>query len=203
MYYKKIKTEHTTIEFHNNWLGVETVIINGQAVSKKSSFMGTDHYFSIIENGHSAHYMLTTKIDSLLQVYIDLRRNGTLIEENIPIPYGAKPSAPRNKFKRLGIKKLNEYAIKEAIEELKKGLNVDNQDPEIYFYLACGYSIEEKALKGFECLKKAAENKLQNLEVILNHEMLAYLRMQEAFEEFFNSNFTEFDESKISDEEQE
>ncbi len=44
MYYKKIKTEKNIIEFHNNWLGVETVIVNGQIVSKKTSLLGAHHH---------------------------------------------------------------------------------------------------------------------------------------------------------------
>jgi len=198
MHYKKIVTEYSVIEFHNNWLGVETVIINGQVVSKKSSVMGIDHYFSILEEGHSVGYILTTKVNQNMQVFIDLRRNGKLIQADIPISYGVKPSTPVNKYKVKGISHLKEYALKEAIEELNQALKFNNEDPEIYFYLACAYSVEEQSLKGFECLQKAALYKLQNTEMILNHEMLAYLRMEDAFEDFANSNFVEFDEARIS-----
>ena len=197
MQYKKFKTEHSIIEFHNNWLGAETVIINGQIVSKKSSWMGTEHHFSIIENGNSIRYVLITKVNANMNVFIDLHRNGKVIEENVPLPFGTKPKAPKNNSKINGIKLLTEYQVSDAIKELTKALDMDIEDPEIYFYLACAYSIEEQALKGFESLKKAIENKLQNTEMILEHEMLAYLRMHDEFEPFLNSNFSEYDESKL------
>lgn len=199
MYYKKIKTEHNTIEFHNNWLGTETIIINGQIVSKKSSIMGADHFFSLIEDGHSVRYVLTTKVNANMQVLIDLRKNGKLLEENIIVPYGGRPRARKNPFKMSGITQLKEYDIAEAVETLNKGLDINIEDPEIYFYLACCYSIEEKSLEGFNCLKNAVKYNLQNIEMILNHEMLAFLRMEEEFEGFLNSNFTKFDPKKLSD----
>lgn len=199
MHYKKIKSGDTIIEFHNNWLGVETVIINGQVVSKKASILGANHYFTIMEDGHPANYMLTTKTNEHLLVLIDLRRNGKIVFENVQLQYGTTQKAVKNKFKKAGIQKLVSYDIDEAINDLKQGLNINADDPEIFFYLACCYSNQEKAKEGFECLKKAVENKLQNVEMILNHEMLAYLRMQDAFEEFLGSNFTKYDESKLTD----
>ena len=199
MYYKKIQTDYCTIEFHNNWLGKETVMVNGQIVSEKSSVMGTDHHFFVTENGHQVRYILTTKVNNNLQVFLDLRRNGILIEKDIPIPYGSKQKTPNNPYKKQGILKLKDYAIKDAISDLKKALEINREDPDIYFYLACGYSIEEKAADGFECLKKAVEYNLQDTEIILNHEMLAYLRMQEGFDDFLHSNFTKYDKSKLSD----
>ena len=36
--------------------------------------------------------------------------------------------------------------------------------------------------------------KLKNTEAILNHDMLAFLRMNAAFEGFFGSNFSRYDE---------
>lgn len=195
MQYKKFKTEHSVIEFHNNWLGVETVIINGQIVSKKSSVMGAEHHFSIMEDGHLARYVLTSKLG--MNVLIDIRRNGVLIAANVPLPYGTKPKAAKNISKINGINLLNDYQVDDALVELKKALDINLEDPEIYFYLACCYSIEEKPLEGFESLKKAVANRLQNTEMILDHEMLAYLRMHDEFEPFLNSNFMEYDESKL------
>ncbi len=202
MYYKKITTEYCTIEFKNDLWGTETVSVNGQVVSKKSSITGTDHHFTVTEKGQPVRYVLTTKLGGM-QVYIDLRRDGKLIREDIPIHFGTKPGGPKNPFKTKGIKLLNEYAVGEAITELKKALEINREDPEIYFYLACGYSIEEKALRGFECLKQAVANNLQNTAIIHQHDMLAYLRMQDGFEDFSRSNFTEFDASKLAKEEEE
>ncbi len=193
MQYLKLTTGDTTIEFHNNWLGEETVIVQGQIVSKKSSITGTHHPFSLIEDGEKVNYVLTTKLDMNLQVLIDLRRNGKVVHENVIVAYGTMPRKPKNKAKKRGIVKLQEYDIKGALEELKNALNVDAEDPEIYFHMACAYSIQEKPRESFENLKKAVENKLQDTESILNHDMLAYTRMHPAFEGFLNSNFSDYE----------
>lgn len=198
MYYKKIKQGDTVIEFHNNWLGIETIIVNGQIVSKKGSIMGTEHYFNLIEDGHNARYILTTKVNSAMAVFIDLRKNGEIVQEDIPVGMGSKPREAQNKFKHSGIAKIKEYDIEDGIKDLEEGLAFDAKDPEIFFYLACAYSIQEKPKKGFECLKKTVQYHLQDIEMILNHDMLAFLRMEEPFEDFVNSNFKDYDESKLS-----
>lgn len=197
MHYKKIKSGKSIIEFHNNWLGVETVIINGQIVSKKSSIRGTNHYFTIVEEGHIVPYVLTTKLGGTGQVFIDLRRNGELVQNDLLVNFGTKEKPEPNDHKLEGMKLLSEYEIQKAIQSLEKGLEFDKNDPEIYFYLACCYSLEEKTKEGYECIKQAIEYNLNDREMVLNHEMLAYLRIQDAFEEFLNSNFTEYDESKF------
>jgi len=192
MHYQKIITDQVIIEFHNNWLGEETIIVNGQIVSKKSSVMGTHHHFNLLENGKSVSYILTTKVNSHLQVSLDLRKDGVLIQEDVPVKNGTKPKTPENTFKKSGILKIKTYEIEEGIADLKKGLELAPNDPEIYFYLACGYSIQEKTMEGFESIKKAVEHNLQHTETILNHDMLAFLRMEEGFEAFLNSNFTSY-----------
>lgn len=80
MHYKKITLDNLIIEFHNNWLGQETVIVNGQIVSKKSSVWGAHHDFTLLENGHPANYILTTKVNASFEVFIDLRKNGKLVK---------------------------------------------------------------------------------------------------------------------------
>ncbi len=197
MQYQKIISGETVIEFHNNWLGQETVIINGQIVSKKSSILGTHHHFKVIEHGDSATYVLTTKVDSSLQVFLDLRRNGEMVQEDIPVRFGTKPKRPENTAKKNGIVKLKEYDLQDAIIDLKKAIDIDPDDPEIYFYLACANSLLERPFDGFESIKIAVEKKLQDTEMILNHDMLAFLRMHPAFEDFLNSNFTKYDTALI------
>lgn len=197
MHYQKIKSGTTIIEFHNNWLGEETVIINGQVVSKKSSVWGTHHYFNVIEQGHNVRYVLTTKVNSGMQVLLDLKRNGKLVQENLPVLYGSRPRKPKNTAKREGISKLMEYELEEAIQSLKLALDIDADDPEIYFHLACAHSVQENTSEGFESLRLAIHHKLQDTEMILNHDMLAFLRMHDAFEGFFNSNFESYDKKLI------
>ncbi len=196
MYYKKLNLEGLIIEFHNNWLGEETIVVNGQTVSKKSSIMGTDHHFSVLENGSLARYVLTTKIDSSMAVYLDLCKNRNLILEDILVPMTSK-SAPLTHYKSTGLQKLKEYKIDEAIEDLNKALDKTPSDPELYFHLACAYSILERAKEGLDALQKAIEYNLNNRDMILSHDMLAYLRMHETFEAFYHSNYTVYDKNKI------
>jgi len=43
--------QNQKIEFHNSWLGKETVKVDGQTVSAKRSLLGADHVFSILSDG--------------------------------------------------------------------------------------------------------------------------------------------------------
>jgi len=191
--YLKLKSEQTIIELHNNWLGEETVIVGGQIVSKKSSVYGTDHHFTIKENGKSVNYLLTTKVmDSMMTVGVDLSRNGKLIHENVKLTYGSKPKSPAHKFKTKGLSFLKNFDIPEALEALLKAQELDPDDPEVYFHLACVYSNMEDVNKGYAYLKKAVEAGLTNHESILNHDMLAFLRIQDEFEKFQKSGYKAF-----------
>ena len=193
MLYKKLKTANSIIEYHMNWLGVETIIIGGQIISKKASLTGATHYFTIFENGHAVPHILTTNIGSKGRILIDLRREGELIEKDVHIKFGSKKDKEVNLFKVKGIKFVNEYEIDQALVELKKALDFDRKDPEVYFFLACCYSIKEQVEEGYDSLRNAVKYHLNDIEMILNHEMLAYLRIQDSFEEFFDSNFTKYE----------
>ena len=100
MYYAKIASGETIIEFHNNWLGEETVVVNGQIVSKKSSIFGISHPFKVFEDGQTARYILTTKVNEQMQIMIDLSRNGEMIKEDIHITMGRKPKDPSLAIKK-------------------------------------------------------------------------------------------------------
>ncbi len=189
MQYLKLKTERTIIEFHNNLLGVETVIANGIEVSKKSSILGVHHHFTVMEDGESVRYVLTSKAGKDLQCYIDLKRNGILLHEDIRLKLGSKPI---NKSKIKGLKYLLDYDMEKALEHFEKAADIDKDDPTIYFHMACAYSNLEDADAGFFYLKKAVEYNFPDHELILSHDMLAFLRMHPAFESFKESGFTEY-----------
>ena len=206
MHYQKIVLGKTFIEFHNSWQGEETVVVNGQIVSRKSSVWGTHHYFTVIENGRTIRYILTSKADPEHRVSLDLRRNGELIERDIPVPSRSGTTSRRrrprnNPAKKEGLAKLQEYDLEEALASFHKALEVDPQDGEIYFHMACAYSNLERTLEGFEALKKAKENGFKEDDTILKHDMLAYLRIQDAFEGFLDSGFTEYDAISMKNEE--
>ncbi len=197
MQYKKLIVNDTIIEFHNNWLGEETVVVNGQVVSKKSSIMGVAHHFTVAEAGHQARYVLTSKVDNGLSVYLDLIRDRVIIQENVPLPMAMGGGQKQNKLKQSGLAKLNRFDLEGSLIDLNKALDESPNDPELYFHLACAYSVLERPMEGFESLQKAITNKLNHRDMILTHDMLAYLRMHDAFEDFQHSNYTIIDKSKF------
>ncbi len=201
MQYQKLVSGDTIIEIHNNWLGEETVIVNGQIVSKKYSVWGTNHYFNVMEDGHTIRYILTTRVDGNMQVVLDLSRNGKPIYEGVAINYGTKPTSPHEKLKKQGLSLLKAYDLEDALEKFQEAQKMSPKDGEIYFHMACAFSVLERTKEGFDALKNAVANNLQDQEMILNHDMLAFLRMHPAFVGFFDSGFKEYDESLIEEEE--
>lgn len=199
MQYHKLTSGNLIIEFHNNWLGEETVIVNGQIVSKKSSVWGTNHDFTVTEDGEEAHYILTSKVLNGFQVALDLRRNGRLLRENVAVAYGSKPKKPKNEAKQQGLAKLQQYHLEEALTDLESALNFEPDDPEIFFHMACAHSVLENTRAGFDCLREAVAKGLQDREMILNHDMLAFLRLHPAFEGFLDSGFTAYDEELLDE----
>ncbi len=219
MYYKKLVSNDTVIEFHNDWSGMETVSANGRVVSQKSSVRGTNHYFTILEHRRKVRYILTSKVNVLGQVLLDLRRNGQVLYKNILLQRGSrKPTTfdrnvnvggkrkpverryvpRRNKAKETGLVKLKEYQLEEALEDFQAALKIDDRDAEIYFHLACIYSVLEKTGDGFEALKNAKKHGFKDENAILTHDMLAYLRLNDAFEEFVESGYTEYNEALVA-----
>ncbi len=193
MQYIKLKSEGTIIEFHNNWLGEETVVVGGKIVSRKKSIYGANHYFTVNENGAPVNYVLTSKIlDSFMNVGVDLIKNGQIIYENVPLSFGTKSQSPHEELKSKAVAKLIAYDIDEALDLLKKARELDPDDYEIYFHMACAYSNLEDVEKGYENLKLAVQHGMSDFEKILTHDMLAYLRMQDQFERFQESNFTTY-----------
>jgi N-dimethylarginine dimethylaminohydrolase len=201
MYYTKLVIGPTTIEFDNSWTGMETIYVNGRIVSQKSSVWGTHHYFTVYENGKEVRYILTSKVGANMQVLMDLRRNGHIIERDYPLSRTSmkmqrtKLRKKENKAKKKGLVKLKEYDLEEALEYFLKAQKNDAKDPEIYFHLACIYSVLEKTEEGFEALKNAKANGFKDEESILNHDMLAFLRLNKAFDSFAQSGYKEYNKA--------
>ncbi|MEO5582014.1 MAG: hypothetical protein ABIR66_04940 [Saprospiraceae bacterium] len=195
MNFIKIKSGPTLIEFHNSIWGEETVRVNGQVVSKQKSIMGAQHFFNVREDGKEVRYVLVTKTGENFTPLLDLYRNGINIRYNYHIHYG---SQPQNEFKRKGIFFLKKYKLDEALEQFNKAKDIDKLDAEINLYIACIYSLEEDCVKGYENLAFAKEKNLPDLSVIDKHDMLAFLRIQEAFEGFKASGYTKFDKDLLA-----
>jgi len=68
------------IEFFNTFLGKETIKVNDEIVSEKSSLFGTEHNFTINENGNEVPCKLTTGV-SIYGVVFNLYKNDNPIIE--------------------------------------------------------------------------------------------------------------------------
>ena len=102
-----------------------------------------------------------------------------------------KPVATRKKnpFKLSGIQKYKDYDFEGAIDDFKKALAVDSRDIAVHFNLACAYSITEQAGKSLNHLDYAVKNGFVDFDKIKNHDALAYLRIQDSFEEFVKNGY--------------
>ena len=62
---------------------------------------------------------------------------------------------PSNPYKINGIKKYKEFDLEGAIEDFKKGLEIQPQDISLHFNLACAYSLTEQVDKAYAHLDRA------------------------------------------------
>lgn len=94
-----------------------------------------------------------------------------------------------NPFKKSGLKKYKDYDIEEAIEDFHKALKIDPKDISIHFNLACAYSLMEDKEKAFKHLELAVAKGLKDTGRIMNHDDLAFLRIQPEFQDFKVNGF--------------
>ncbi len=119
-----------------------------------------------------------------------------------------------NEFKNSGIKKYKDFDLEDAIDDFKKGLEILPNDVALHFNIACAYSLTEKKELAYDHLNKAVAYGLKDVERILTHDDLAYVRIQPEFDAFRASGFKvnpfthlqqtqETDTSKVSEPQQE
>ncbi len=94
-----------------------------------------------------------------------------------------------NPYKNSGIKKYKDYDYDGAIEDFEKALEIDNKDIAVHFNIACAYSLNEESKKAFYHLDKAVELGFNDYKRIKEHDALAFLRIQDGFEEFEANGF--------------
>lgn len=92
----------TIIEFDNDmWTGHENIYVNGELVSRKFSWFGTDHIFEVEEDGVWVEYIVTTGF-GWMGITADITRNGVLLVDSgsqgmhLEIANHAALEAPRN-----------------------------------------------------------------------------------------------------------
>ncbi|MEO1513956.1 MAG: SHOCT domain-containing protein [Bacteroidota bacterium] len=101
----------------------------------------------------------------------------------------SKPKKRNNPFKASGISKFKDYDYGGAIEDFKKALEIDGEDIAVHFNIACAYSLTEDKDKSFYHLSQAVQHGFKDFDKIRTHDALAYLRIQDEFEEFERNNF--------------
>ncbi len=98
--------------------------------------------------------------------------------------------APRkNPYRESGIEKYKDYDFKGAIDDFKKSLEINSNDKNVHFILACAYSLTEESKKALFHLSKAVEQGFVDFEKIHSHDALAYLRTQPEFENFVDKGY--------------
>jgi len=116
-----------------------------------------------------------------------------------PRQRGQVPSPPRNMqtpgrelqnpYKINGIKKYKEFDLEGAIEDFNKGLEINPRDISLHFNLACAYSLTEQVDKAYAHLDRAVSLGFNDFDKIKTHDDLAYVRIQDRFEEFQKNGY--------------
>lgn len=99
----------------------------------------------------------------------------------------AAPTQSNDVLKQSGIKKFQDFDIKNAIEDFGKALAIDPKDVAVHWNLACCYSLDEQASKSFYHLEKAVAFGFREYDKISTHDALAFLRVQPEFAEFLRN----------------
>lgn len=124
----------------------------------------------------------------------DLRRGQRQSPQNYQNRRNSPVRQPANQdkqqmLKKIGIDKYKDYDYQGAIEEFKKALALDPNDISIHFNLACTYSLNEEANKAFEHLDRAVSLGFTDFKRIKEHDALAFVRIQDEFDEFEENGF--------------
>ena len=94
-----------------------------------------------------------------------------------------------NPYKVNGIKKYKEFDLEGAIADFQKGLEIHPRDISLHFNLACAYSLTEQVDKAYTHLDKAVSLGFNDFEKIKTHDDLAYVRIQDRFDDFQHNGF--------------
>lgn len=94
-----------------------------------------------------------------------------------------------NPYKNSGIRKYKEYDYDGAIADFQRALEIDDKDVAVHFNIACAYSLNENVEKAFYHLDRAVALGFNDFKRIKEHDALAYIRIQDQFDEFEQNGF--------------
>ena len=118
----------------------------------------------------------------------DERSDNQQEEYRRPQPRPAAIPKP-NPYKNSGIRKYKEYDYDGAVADFQKALEIDEKDVAVHFNIACAYSLNENVEKAFFHLDRAVALGFDDFKRIKEHDALAYIRIQDQFEEFEQNGF--------------
>ncbi|MCF8245645.1 MAG: NINE protein [Saprospiraceae bacterium] len=109
-----------------------------------------------------------------------------------PAPPRPAPKARANRpnpFKQSGLDKFKDFDYSGAIADFIKSLEIAPQDIATHFNLACAYSLVEDKENALLHLDQAIQFGFKDFQKIKEHHALAYLRIQNDFEQFEENGF--------------
>ncbi|MBK9256995.1 MAG: NINE protein [Saprospiraceae bacterium] len=95
-------------------------------------------------------------------------------------------------LKTSGIKKYKDFDLDGAIEDFTEALKILPSDVSLHFNVACAYSLTEQKDKAYHHLSQSVALGLKDVQKILTHDDLAFVRIQPEFDAFRASGFREF-----------
>lgn len=95
-----------------------------------------------------------------------------------------------NPYKKTGLKKYEEFDTEEAVKDLRKAIEIEPNNKDLYFKLACAYSQLEEVENGIKALDKAIKYGYKNVEKINTIEDLAFLRIHPTYQVFKQNNYS-------------
>lgn len=95
-------------------------------------------------------------------------------------------------LKSSGIKKYKDFDLDDAIKDFRTAIEIAPQDVALHFNIACAYSLTENKRLAFEHLAKAVGFGLKDVQKIMTHDDLAFIRIQPEFDVFRASGFRNF-----------
>ncbi len=100
-----------------------------------------------------------------------------------------QPKRKANPFKSSGIKKYKNYELDGAEKDLLEAMKINDMDVDTHYTLASIYSLSEKKDKAYFHLQQAVQLGMKDLEKVNTDDALAYLRIQDDFDEFRKRGF--------------
>ncbi len=111
--------------------------------------------------------------------------------EPVSAPKAKKSFRPKvNPYKKTALKRYEEYDTEEAVKELHKALEIEPNNQEYLFKLACAYSQLEQTEKSIQFLDLAIRNGYKDVDKINTIEDLAYLRISPEFAQFVDNQYS-------------